>query len=184
MSKETSPTAVITMLKHLYTIFDALVLQYDLFKVQTIGDAYIVMSNVDSTAAGREQSVQASTRKAEQDAHAMVRMAFDMVRTIRDYPAPHGKPLRMRIGIHFGSVAAGVIGTKKLRYDIFGTDALLGNALESNGVSGGVVVSEAVVPLLAQLHRQYAIVPHEMVTLVEQGEFIGDIGRNQVAPGR
>jgi hypothetical protein len=173
MAAECTPTDVIAMLKHLYTIFDALVLQNDLFKVQTIGDAYIIMSNVDAIARGRGDA-QASQRKAEQDAEAMLRMAFEMVRTIAEYKAPHGKPLRMRIGIHYGTVAAGVIGTKKYRYDIFGTDALLGNALESNGVTGGVVVSEAVVPLLAELGGKYALIPHELVRLVDQGEFIGE----------
>lgn len=270
MCNKCTPTQVISMLKHLYTIFDALVVQHDLFKVRetrhparaprrapcahsqrardsapdarsslrrpsvrpppalarqtqvcTIGDAYIIMSNVDSTtASGRSESGQAAVRKAETATRAMLQMAFEMVKIIGEYEAPHGEPLRMRIGVHYGTVvrrpprgrrlprardargfsrasalscapfpsvpvasrgqAAGVIGTKKLRYDIFGTDALLGNALESNGITGGVVVSEAVLPLMSGLLDEYAISPHELVRLVEGNEFIGEAMSYQV----
>eukprot|EP00349_Pseudokeronopsis_sp_Brazil_P001741 CAMPEP_0202969716 /NCGR_PEP_ID=MMETSP1396-20130829/15587_1 /ASSEMBLY_ACC=CAM_ASM_000872 /TAXON_ID= /ORGANISM="Pseudokeronopsis sp., Strain Brazil" /LENGTH=76 /DNA_ID=CAMNT_0049697621 /DNA_START=127 /DNA_END=354 /DNA_ORIENTATION=+ len=50
--------------------------------------------------------------------------------------------LNMRIGIHTGKIVAGIIGTKIVRYDIFGQDVLIANKMESNGLPGQVVVSE------------------------------------------
>jgi len=48
----------------------------------------------------------------------------------------------MRIGIHTGSIIAGVVGTKQLRYDIWGQDSLIANSMESAGIPGGIVVSD------------------------------------------
>lgn len=63
------------------------------------------MSNVDSTtASGRSDSGQAAARKAGKATRAMLQMAFEMVKIIGEYEAPHGEPLRMRIGIHYGTV--------------------------------------------------------------------------------
>jgi len=49
----------------------------------------------------------------------------------------------MRIGLHVGRVVAGVIGTKKLRYDIWGEDVLTATTMESSGIPGEVCVSGA-----------------------------------------
>jgi class 3 adenylate cyclase len=56
----------------------------------------------------------------------------------------------MRIGIHTGKIVGGIIGTKVVRYDIFGQDVLIANKMESNGKQGCVCVSEATVALLKQ----------------------------------
>jgi class 3 adenylate cyclase len=48
----------------------------------------------------------------------------------------------MRIGIHTGKIVAGIIGTKIVRYDIFGKNVLIANKMESNGVPGRVLISE------------------------------------------
>lgn len=50
--------------------------------------------------------------------------------------------LNMRVGLHYGRCVGGVIGSGRLRYDIWGTDVLIANAMESNGESGKVCVSE------------------------------------------
>ncbi len=55
---------------------------------------------------------------------------------------PDLKDLNMRIGIHTGKIVAGIIGTKIVRYDIFGGDVLIANKMESNGLPGKVVISE------------------------------------------
>ena len=74
----------------------------------------------------------------------------------------------MRIGIHTGKVIGGIIGSKVVRYDIFGEGVLIANKMESNGVSGGVCVSEATRDLLGrsqELSRKYSFVPHTDLTL-------------------
>jgi class 3 adenylate cyclase len=65
---------------------------------------------------------------------------------------PDLKDLNMRIGIHTGKIVAGIIGTKIVRYDIFGADVLIANKMESNGLAGKVVISE-------ETKRQLLIIP-------------------------
>lgn len=56
----------------------------------------------------------------------------------------------MRIGIHTGRIVGGIIGTKVVRYDIFGQDVLIANKMESNGKQGCVCISENTLDLLKQ----------------------------------
>ena len=56
---------------------------------------------------------------------------------------PNLNKLNMRIGIHTGKIVGGIIGTKVVRYDIFGQDVLIANKMESNGIGGAVCISEA-----------------------------------------
>ena len=76
----------------------------------------------------------------------MTQTAFEMIDIISDVRKgsdnPDLKDLNMRIGIHTGKIVAGIIGTKIVRYDIFGSDVLIANKMESNGLAGKVVVSE------------------------------------------
>ena len=68
---------------------------------------------------------------------------IDIISDVRNLSDnPDLKDLNMRIGIHTGKIVAGIIGTKIVRYDIFGSDVLIANKMESNGVAGKVVVSE------------------------------------------
>lgn len=54
----------------------------------------------------------------------------------------------MRIGIHTGQVVGGIVGSKQVRYDIFGEDVLIANKMESNGLAGKIVISEVTHDLL------------------------------------
>lgn len=56
--------------------------------------------------------------------------------------------LDMRIGIHTGKIVGGIIGTKVVRYDIFGQDVLIANKMESNGAAGSVVISDSTYKLI------------------------------------
>ena len=68
---------------------------------------------------------------------------IDIISDVRNLSEnPDLKDLNMRIGIHTGKIVAGIIGTKIVHYDIFGSDVLIANKMESNGVAGKVVVSE------------------------------------------
>jgi hypothetical protein len=78
---------------------------------------------------------------AEDHADYVCQMAFEMHKSIKQVRTSDNSSIEMRIGIHTGEVIAGIIGTKQLRYDIFGTDCLVANTMESNGVPSGIVVS-------------------------------------------
>lgn len=83
--------------------------------------------------------------KAE-EAFRVIQTAFEMIGIIEEVRKhsdnPDLKDLNMRIGVHTGKIVAGIIGTKLVRYDIFGGDVLIANKMESNGIAGQVVVSE------------------------------------------
>ena len=76
------------------------------------------------------------------------------------------KELDMRIGVHTGKVVAGFIGSKVVRYDIFGEGVLIANKMESNGAPGHVCVSEDTKELLRKnFDHSYNFIPHTKVNL-------------------
>ena len=86
----------------------------------------------------------AKERRTEQvqadEAHRVVQTGLEMLKIINEERErsenPSLKNLDMRIGIHTGSIVGGIIGTKIVRYDIFGPDVLIANKMESNGLAG------------------------------------------------
>ena len=70
----------------------------------------------------------------------MVQVGIEMIRVIQDEQGDSSntaaRKLNMRIGIHTGKIVGGIIGTKLVRYDIFGSDVLVANKMESNGIAG------------------------------------------------
>jgi hypothetical protein len=83
--------------------------------------------------------------------------------------------LDMRIGVHTGRVVAGIIGSKVVRYDIFGNGVLIANKMESNGVPGQVCISDDTRKLLLrspEVAREYSFEPHNEVHLPRIGKKI------------
>ena len=86
----------------------------------------------------------AKERRTEQvqvdEAYRVVQTGLMMLKIINEererFDNPALKNLNMRIGIHTGSIVGGIIGTKIVRYDIFGPDVLIANKMESNGLAG------------------------------------------------
>ncbi|XP_059469140.1 head-specific guanylate cyclase [Neocloeon triangulifer] len=112
-----TPLEVITMLQSLYNQFDQLCGLLDVYKVETIGDAYCV-------AAGLHKR---SSTHAQQTAW----MALSMIDACSSHKTHMGQPIRMRIGLHTGSVLAGVVGIKMPRYCLFGHNVTVANKFES-----------------------------------------------------
>jgi class 3 adenylate cyclase len=135
MSARTSPEALVTMLNALFSSFDQLAEHHGLEKIKTIGDAYMVVAGIPQAVADH--------------ANAITAMAIDMIACVEDYAARHEPELTIRVGIHTGSVVAGVIGTKKFIYDLWGDTVNTASRMESHGVPGRIHVSEATHDLLA-----------------------------------
>ncbi|CAG4960947.1 unnamed protein product [Colias eurytheme] len=112
-----TPMMVIAMLEDLYSVFDIFCEELDVYKVETIGDAYCVASGLH--------------RKIETHAPQIAWMALRMVETCAQHFTHEGNPIKMRIGLHTGTVLAGVVGKTMLKYCLFGHNVTLANKFES-----------------------------------------------------
>jgi adenylate cyclase len=118
MAAKMTPMELVDLLDQVFLCFDALVERYDLEKIKTIGDCYMVASGVP--------------RSRSDHATALVKLALDMqaaaARTLFG-----GRQLAFRIGINSGPVVAGIIGRKKFIYDLWGESVNLASRMESHG---------------------------------------------------
>lgn len=101
---------------------------------------------------------------------------IDIIKEVRESSDnPDLKMLDMRIGIHTGRVVAGIIGSKVVRYDIFGNGVLIANKMESNGIAGKVCISEdtkRIIQRSPDIAENYYFKPHEIVELSKIGKKI------------
>ncbi|XP_063316172.1 guanylate cyclase soluble subunit alpha-1 [Pelobates fuscus] len=129
-----SPMQVITMLNELYTLFDYQCGELDIYKVETIGDAYCVAGGLH--------------KDSETHAFQVALMALKMMELSDKVTSPHGEPIKMRIGLHSGSVFAGVVGVRMPRYCLFGNNVTLANKFESCSVPRQINVSPTTYSML------------------------------------
>lgn len=123
------PEQVVEILSQVFTEFDALTERHGLEKIKTIGDAYMVVAGVPAARADHRE--------------VMARMALQMMEAIQRLNQVLGTSLDVRIGMHSGPVIAGIIGTRKFAYDLWGDTVNLASRLESHGVAGRIHVAEA-----------------------------------------
>ena len=134
LSASMSAAELVGILNEVFTVFDGLVEEYDLEKVKTIGDAYMVVGGMV------ERSDDHTVRAAG--------MALALAEAVDGIEAASRLGIRFRIGIHCGPVVAGVIGSKKFIYDVWGDTVNLASRMESLGVPGRVQVTHAVMERL------------------------------------
>jgi adenylate cyclase len=129
LSSKVSAEELVVMLNEIFSRFDALAEEHGLEKIKTIGDAYMIVAGLPDP--------------RPDHAEALARMALDMQAALDAFNAAHGTELAIRIGINTGPVVAGVIGTKKFIYDLWGDAVNIASRMESSGVPGRVQVSES-----------------------------------------
>jgi adenylate cyclase len=126
------PTEVVVLLAQIFTAFDEICSTHGVAKIKTIGDAYMCFKGDLS-----------ATENALAVAHTACSMCTTTVRW------PDGSPVELRIGMHCGPVSAGVIGTQRLQYDIWGDTVNVASRMESSGAPGRMHVSAAFADALA-----------------------------------
>lgn len=128
LSRKTSPTDLVTMLNRIFTEFDIIVEKYQVEKIKTIGDCYMMVGGLPSHRDDHAQAVAAA--------------AMEMVSALERINQSNGTELQMRVGIHTGPVVAGVIGKIKFTYDLWGDTVNVASRMESSGLPGRVHLSE------------------------------------------
>ncbi|XP_067655783.1 atrial natriuretic peptide receptor 2-like [Haliotis asinina] len=119
---ESTPIEVVNLLNCLYTLFDDIITRYDVYKVETIGDAYMIASGLPM-------------RNGDNHIKEIADCAMDILASTATFTIPHlpDRPLKIRIGIHTGSVVAGVVGLAMPRYCLFGDTVNVASRMESTG---------------------------------------------------
>jgi adenylate cyclase len=124
-----APEEVVGWLNEIFSALDRLAERHRLEKIKTIGDCYMAVSGLP---APRPDHVEAAAE-----------MALDLREELAGRDSPRGEPLLLRIGIHTGPVMAGVIGTQKFAYDLWGDTVNVASRMESHGVGGAIQVTES-----------------------------------------
>ncbi|CAD5112888.1 DgyrCDS2098 [Dimorphilus gyrociliatus] len=136
LSAKSSPNEIIDLLNSLYGLFDSCIDSFNVYKVETIGDAYMVVSGIP--------------KKIEHHAVEIANMALKLLKSVENFSIPHlpDETLKLRIGLHSGPCAAGVVGNKMPRYCLFGDTVNTASRMESSGEPLKVHISQSTYSLL------------------------------------
>jgi class 3 adenylate cyclase len=130
-SKNLSPEVLVETVSYYFSKFDEIVEKYDLEKIKTIGDAYMCAGGLPFP--------------TEDHAHKMIHAAFEIAAFVKEAKA-NATACEMnfdiRIGMSTGPVVAGVVGSKKFAYDIWGDTVNIASRMESNSEQGKINISE------------------------------------------
>jgi len=140
IAKGSTPFEVVALLNNMYTAFDNISAKYDVYKVETIGDAYMIVSGLP-------------TRNGDEHAAHICTVALHLMSIIGGMRIAHmnDKQMQLRAGIHTGNVVAGVVGLKMPRYCLFGDSVNTASSMESGGKPCRIQVSGETEKILQRL---------------------------------
>jgi adenylate cyclase len=146
------PADLVEKLNGIFSAFDALADHYGLEKIKTIGDAYMAVGGVPNP--------------HPNCVVAVAEAAIAMRASIRQFQRPGDRPFSIRIGIHTGPVVAGVIGTRKFIYDLWGDTVNVASRMESQGLADHIQTTAAVYD---KLKDHYHFQPRGPVSIKGKG---------------
>jgi class 3 adenylate cyclase len=134
MAISRDPTALVTELNDIFTVFDRITDLFNCERMKTIGDAYMVVSGLPEP--------------APDHAFNVARVALRMLRYIERRNMAHPEPWLCRIGINTGPVVGSLVGVQKYVYDIFGPGVNLAARMEANSEPMRITISDATYELI------------------------------------
>ena len=152
LSSHTPPAELVAYLNRLFSGFDAVTRELGAEKIKMIGDAYMVVAGLPEP--------------RPDHAEAVARTALGMIDALEHVNRDFRRPRKIRIGIHSGPVVAGIIGTHRFVYDVWGDTVNVASRLESHGVANRVQISEATAKRLAD---RFAIEPRGAIQVKGKG---------------
>ena len=137
-SVQTPAAELVSLLNDLFSRFDAASQRLGVEKIKTIGDCYMAVCGLPEP--------------RPDHAHAAAELALEVLRVVEEFNRQRGTNLQLRIGLNSGPVVAGVIGSTKFIYDLWGDTVNVASRLESTGVPGAIHVTESVYTKLCGLY--------------------------------
>lgn len=128
LTKRLSPHHLVEVLNEIFSIVDGLTELHGVEKVKTIGDGYMVVSGIDG--------------EARSGADSMADFALDLVSEVEKFAQQSGYPIAVRVGIATGQLISGVIGLRKLSFDLWGDTVNLASRMENSSEQGQIQVTE------------------------------------------
>lgn len=150
-----TPRQLVKILNEIFSIFDQLAEFYQLEKIKTIGDAYMVAGGLPTAKTNHNESI----------AH----FALDMLEAIQGFTRPDGKPFQLRVGINTGPVVAGVIGQRKFAYDLWGDTVNIASRMEATGEGQKIQVTP---DLYEILKHKFIFQERGYVTVKGRGQMV------------
>ena len=144
---------LVELLNNMFSSFDRLAEQHGLEKIKTIGDSYMAVAGLPVL--------------IPEHVEAAADMSLDMLEEIARMRTETGKPFSIRIGMNVGPVIAGVIGTKKFAYDLWGDTVNTASRMESHGIPDGIRVTASV---YERLRDKYLFEEQDMLLVKDKGE--------------
>jgi len=153
LSSKIPADRIVDTLNGLFSRYDQSASELGIEKIKTIGDCYMAVCGLPKHCPGH--------------AERMARMALRMMAATREYGLENGLNLQLRIGMNSGPVVAGVIGTSKFIYDLWGDTVNLASRMESTGVPGEIQVTRSV---YEQLRNDFELESRGLVHVKGKGE--------------
>jgi len=155
MSESLTPSELVRFLNRVFSSFDNLVEKYRLEKIKTVGDAYMVAGGFPEPRPDHTE--------------AIADIALEMRQLLAEFESVDNRSVSMRTGIHTGPAVAGVIGTKKFIYDVWGDTVNTASRMESHGVGGQIQVSHATYEVLKD---KYMLEKRGMIEIKGKGKLM------------
>jgi adenylate cyclase len=153
MAEEVDAAQMVEFLNEIYTRFDEIIDKYQLEKIRTMGDGYMVAAGVPESRPDHAQ--------------ALARAALEMTAFIEQWTTDYKDDIAVRMGMNSGRVMAGVIGRKKFSYDVWGDPVNVASRMESHGEPGKIQVSQDTYHLLKD---EFILEPRGTIYIKGKGE--------------